>query len=148
MEFFTPENGLWALFTLSFLASTVVPLGSEWLLVLMVASGTDPVAAVSVATAGNTAGAVTTYGIGLTGGKWLTRRVLRMDESSITRTKERYRKYGSWSLLLSWLPIVGDPLCLVGGILKVQWWRFLSLVTVGKLARYWAVAWIVIRAKN
>ncbi len=135
-----------ALFGLSFLASTVVPLGSEWLLVLLVAGGSDPVAAVSVATAGNTAGAMTTYWIGLAGGNWFTERVLRMDDNSVERAKERYRRFGSWSLLFSWLPVVGDPLCLAGGILKVQWWRFLSLVTVGKLARYWIVAWITLKA--
>ena len=123
-----------------------MPLGSEWLLVLLVAGGSDPVAAVSVATAGNTAGALTTYWIGLVGGSWVTERVLRMDERPVERAKELYRRYGSWSLLFSWIPIVGDPLCLVGGILKVQWWRFLSLVTVGKLARYWAVAWVTLKA--
>jgi membrane protein YqaA with SNARE-associated domain len=114
--------------------------------VLLVAGGSDPVAAVSVATAGNTAGAMTTYWIGLAGGNWFTERVLRMDDNSVERAKERYRRFGSWSLLFSWLPVVGDPLCLAGGILKVQWWRFLGLVTVGKLARYWIVAWITLKA--
>jgi membrane protein YqaA with SNARE-associated domain len=106
------------------------------------------VAAVSVATAGNTAGAMTTYWIGLVGGNWVTERILRMDEKSVERAKEQYRRYGSWSLLFSWIPIVGDPLCLVGGILKVQWWRFTSLVAVGKLARYATVAWVTLKASG
>ena len=123
-----------------------MPLGSEWLLVLLVAGGSDPVAAVTVATVGNTTGAMTTYWIGLVGGNWLTERVLRMDERAREKAKEQYRRYGSLSLLFSWLPVVGDPLCLVGGILKVRWWRFLSLVAAGKLARYAAVALITLKA--
>jgi membrane protein YqaA with SNARE-associated domain len=145
MDLFTPENGLLALFGLSFLASTVLPLGSEWLLVALVAKGADPAAAVTVAATGNTAGALTTYWIGLAGAEWLTQKVLRVDEKALERATERYQKYGSWSLLLSWLPVVGDPLCLVAGLMKAGWKRFTLLVAAGKLARYAAVAYLTIR---
>jgi membrane protein YqaA with SNARE-associated domain len=136
---------LLALFGLSFLASTVLPLGSEWLLVALVAKGADPAAAVTVAATGNTAGALTTYWIGLAGAEWLTQKVLRVDEKALERATERYQKYGSWSLLLSWLPVVGDPLCLVAGLMKAGWKRFTLLVAAGKLARYAAVAYLTIR---
>jgi membrane protein YqaA with SNARE-associated domain len=146
MDFFTPDNGLLALFGLSLLASTVVPLGSEWLLAALIAGGSDPAAAVAVATAGNTAGALTTYWIGLAGGTWLTEQVLRMDEEAQQKARERYWRYGSWSLLFTWLPVVGDPLCLAAGILKVRWWRFTIPVAMGKYGRYAAVAWLTLKA--
>ena len=137
------SHGLPALFLLSFLASTLVPLGSEWLLVVLLLQGTDPVAAVTTATIGNWLGAVTTWAIGVWGGPYLIRRVLRVSPSDEERAEHFYNRYGSWSLLLSWLPIIGDPLCLVGGLLRVGFLRFSLLVFTGKLARYVAVAYFV-----
>lgn len=124
------------LFLLSFLASTIVPVGSEWLLAALVVGGYDPASCVAVATAGNTLGACTTYGIGLYGGPFLIGRILRIGDEARQSAERFYARYGSWSLLLSWLPIVGDPLCLVGGILRVRFGRFSILVFLGKLARY------------
>nr|WP_279342442.1 DedA family protein [Geotalea sp. SG265] len=138
------SHGYPALFLLSFLASTLIPLGSEWLLALMLISHRDPVATVAVATIGNLLGACTTYWLGIYGGPWLIRRVLRIDDSAEERAKELYRRYGSWSLLFSWLPVVGDPLCLAGGLLRVGFARFSLLVLFGKLCRYAAVAWLTL----
>lgn len=144
MEGFLAEHGLPALFLLSFLAATLVPLGSEWLLAVLLLQGSDPLPAVGVATLGNTLGALTTYAIGLWGGPFLIRRVLRIDEEARLRAERLYERFGSWSLLLSWLPVIGDPLCLAGGVLRVGIRRFLLLVVLGKLARYAAVAWMVL----
>jgi len=138
------SHGLPALFLLSFLASTLVPLGSEWLLVVLLLQGTDPVAAVSVATIGNWLGAVTTWAIGVWGGPYLIRRVLRVAPTDEERAERFYNRYGSWSLLLSWLPIIGDPLCLVGGLLRVGFLRFTLLVFTGKLVRYAVIAWVTL----
>ena len=125
-----------ALFLVSFLASTVVPLGSEWLLVSLVMKGYDPLLSVAVATVGNTLGSCTTYGIGIWGGPYLIRRVLRISETAQERAERIYSRYGSWSLLFSWVPIVGDPLCIVGGLLRVRFRKFSILVFSGKLVRY------------
>ena len=132
-----------ALFLLSFLAATVVPLGSEWLLAVLLADGyaTQPV--VLVATAGNTLGALTTWGLGLWGSDWLVSRLLRVNPATRERAEAVFTRWGSWSLLLSWVPVLGDPLCLVAGALRVPWLRFASLVLAGKLARYTAVAGLV-----
>ena len=138
------SHGYPTLFLLSFLASTVVPLGSEWLLVAMVAGGYDPASCVAVATAGNTLGACTTYGIGLFGGPFLIGRILRISDEARQKAERLYARFGSWSLLLSWVPIVGDPLCLVGGMLRVRFARFSILVSIGKLARYAIVALIAL----
>lgn len=145
VDFFSPEYGLLALFTLSFLASTFLPLGSEWLLVALLLKGYDPVPLVAVATAGNTLGALTTYAIGIYGGDILIIRVLKLDNEARKRAERFYTRYGSWSLFFSWLPFIGDPLCLVGGILRINFWRFFLLVGGGKTLRYLVVTWIVLK---
>lgn len=137
--------GFLSLFLLSFLASTLVPIGSEWLLVTMLLSKGDPWAVVAVATVGNFLGALSTYWIGLYGGDFLKLRVLRMDEKSTLKAERFYARFGSYSLLLSFLPVVGDPLCLIGGVLRVRFIRFSLLVGSGKLARYAAVAWLTLQ---
>lgn len=144
MENFLAEHSLPALFGLSFLASTLLPLGSEWLLAVLLLQGSDPFAAVAVATVGNSLGALTTWAIGLWGGPFLMHRVLRIDQLSLQRAEKFYTRFGSWSLLLSWLPVVGDPLCLAGGVLRVGFLRFILLVGIGKLLRYAAVAGMVL----
>jgi membrane protein YqaA with SNARE-associated domain len=140
MEELLTSHGYPALFLLSFLASTLLPLGSEWLLATLLLKGCDPTLSVALATLGNTLGALTTYGIGLWGGPVLIGRVLRIDEAARLRSERFYARYGVWSLLLSWLPVLGDPLCLVGGLLRVGFGRFFLLVAAGKLARYVGVA--------
>jgi membrane protein YqaA with SNARE-associated domain len=140
--------GFLSLFLLSFLASTLIPLGSEWLLIAMLLAKYDPTRVVAVATAGNYLGALTSYWIGLYGGEFLKVRVLRMDDKASRGAERLYGRFGSYSLLLSWLPIVGDPLCLVGGVLRVRFLRFSLLVFSGKLARYAAVAWLTLKGAS
>jgi len=134
------NNGLPALFLLSFLASTLLPLGSEWLLIVMIVGGRSIESVVAVATIGNYLGACTTYLVGLWGSTYLITKILRISDENLTRADSLYRKYGSWSLLLSWLPVVGDPLCLLGGIFRVRFFHYSILVFSGKLARYITVA--------
>jgi membrane protein YqaA with SNARE-associated domain len=144
MNDFFAGHGYLALFIMSFLASTIIPLGSEWLLAALLLSGHDPVVTVAVATAGNTLGACTTYCIGLYGGPFLIGRVLRISDEARHRAERFYSRCGSWSLLLSWVPVIGDPLCLMGGMLRVGFARFSILVLFGKLARYALVGFIAL----
>jgi len=137
--------GLPALFVLSFLASTLLPLGSEWLLIAMVLQRHDPLLAVLVATIGNYLGACTSYAIGIYGGDFLIRKLLRIGETERARAERFFAKYGSWALFFSWLPIIGDPLCLAGGVLKIPFSRFSILVASGKALRYSAVAWLTLQ---
>lgn len=139
------QYGYFSLFLLSFLASTLIPLGSEWLVVAMLLARSEPWAVIAVATTGNYLGALSTYWIGLYGGEFLTRRVLRMDEKSTAQAEKFYDRFGSYSLFFSFLPVIGDPLCLVGGMLRVRFLRFSLLVVSGKLARYAAVAWLTLQ---
>ncbi len=144
MIMFLSHYGYIYLFILSFMASTVIPIGSEWLLISMVMKGFDPVLAVSTATAGNTLGACTTYGIGIYGSTWVTQKLFRMDENSQKRAEKFYARYGIWSLLFSWLPLVGDSICFAGGLLRIHFGMFVVLVSAGKLIRYGLLALLVI----
>ena len=143
MIMFLSHYGYIYLFILSFMASTVIPIGSEWLLISMVMKGFDPVLAVSTATAGNTLGACTTYGIGIYGSTWVTQKLFRMDENSQKRAEKFYARYGIWSLLFSWLPLVGDSICFAGGLLRIHFGMFVVLVSAGKLFRYGLLAILV-----
>lgn len=133
-----------ALFFLSFLAATLVPLGSEWLLVAMLLHRHDPAMVILVATLGNYLGACTSYAAGQYGGDFLIRKLLRIGDGEREKAERFFAKYGSWSLLLSWLPVIGDPLCLVGGLMKIGFFRFSLLVATGKLGRYTVVAWLTL----
>lgn len=145
MEEFLLNHGYTALFLLSLFAATILPLGAEWLLAALLLKGFDPAVSVTLATLGNTLGALTTYAIGVWGGPFLIGRLLRIDEAARRKSERFYARYGSWSLLLSWLPVVGDPLCLVGGVLGVHPGRFLLLVAAGKLVRFVVVALLVLQ---
>jgi membrane protein YqaA with SNARE-associated domain len=148
LENFLVDHGLPALFLLSFLASTVIPLGSEWLVVTLILKNFQPEHVVAVATMGNYLGACTTYFVGLWGAVFLIKKVLRINEASLAKAEMLYRRYGSWSLLFSWLPVIGDPLCLVGGALRINFILFSLLVFAGKLARYAIIAAVTASAMH
>lgn len=137
--------GYTPLFILSFLASTLLPIGSEWLLVLMLTQGYLPVPVVAVATAGNTLGACTNWLVGRYGGGWIMERLFKISDTQRERAENWYRKYGTASILLSWLPFIGDPLCLVAGLLGIRFPLFLALAGTGKLLRYIIVAWMTLK---
>lgn len=148
MQEFLASNGYPSLFLLSFFASTLLPLGSEWLVAALLVKGFAPLPVVLTASVGNFLGACTSYFIGIYGSRFLTEKVLRMDERDCNRAERFFTRYGSWSLLFTWLPVIGDPLCLVAGILRIPFGRFALLVMAGKAARYVAVAWAVIQGRQ
>lgn len=136
----TAPETLWGLFLLSLLAATILPLGSEWLLAGMVAAGQPLTSSLLVATLGNTLGACSSYALGLWGADWGMRKLLRCNAEQQRKAERFYHSYGPWALLLSWVPIIGDPLCLVAGISRLPFTRFLAPVAIGKFGRYLAVA--------
>ena len=137
---FLLNQGLPALFLLSLLAATLLPLGSEWLLVALILQGLPSTQVVAVATLGNVLGAFITYGIGIWGSEFFMKKLLRVDKKQTARAMEVYQRYGAVSLLFAWLPIIGDPLCLAAGILRLQPLLFLFLVFLGKIGRYAFIA--------
>lgn len=142
------QHGLLSLFLLSFCASTLLPLGSEWLLVALLLEGHFPLTTVLIASLGNSLGAVTSYLIGRGGSRWLIEKLLRIDNRAQQKAKRWFKIYGHWALLFSWLPLVGDPLCLVAGSLKHRFDSFILLVTLGKTARYSLVAFLTLTGRQ
>ena len=132
---------LTALFLNAFIASTILPAASEVMLWAIVAD--DPALlwpAIAVASVGNTAGAVVNWVLGrylsrFAGRKWYPLTPRRQDQAAAW-----FQKFGIWSLLFAWLPVVGDPLTVVAGALRVRFLPFLILVAISKLGRYVIVA--------
>jgi len=143
---FLADHGLLVLFILGFLAATLLPLGSEWLLILLLQQNEIAVyQLVLTTTLGNYLGSCANYLIGIYGSDYLIRKLLRINDKDIERAKQLYNRYGCWSLLFAWLPVVGDPLCLIGGIFKIDFRLFSILVFSGKLARYSLTAIITLQ---
>ncbi len=132
------------LFGVSFLAATILPLSSEVVLTFLLLSGLNPALLVMVATIGNVLGSIVNYLLGVWGREYLIHRVLKVSASQLKRSVERFRRWGTWSLLLAWMPVIGDVLTLVAGGLRVNFFWFLFLVTLGKLGRYSVVTYLVL----
>ena len=132
------------LFLASFLAATILPLSSEVVLSVLLLNNLDPGLLVAVATLGNVLGAVTNYFIGYWGSSLFVRKVLRVSEQEFVRAEQRFQKYGLFSLLFAWVPLIGDPLTVVAGVLRINLLWFLLLVTAGKLVRYIVVSYAVL----
>lgn len=135
------------LFFSALIAATILPFYSEaWLYLLLQDAGTPLAIAVPVlvATAGNVLGACLNWWLGRSLLRFRERRWFYFSDAQIERARAAFQRYGLWTLLLSWLPVVGDPLTLIAGMLRVRFPVFVALVTVGKLARYIVVAWLAV----
>ncbi|HIF9114890.1 TPA: YqaA family protein [Photobacterium damselae] len=133
------QSGLWVLFLTGFLSATLLPGGSEANLIASLNLGDNaPWLLVLVATLGNSLGGMTNY--------WLGR--LIPDKTSQEKHGHKairwVKKYGYWSLFFSWLPIIGDPLCLAAGWLRLRPWLSFVIIVVGKATRYSVLAVIVL----
>ncbi len=130
------EWGLWGLFASAFISSTLLPGGSEAILVaLSLNAAHDPWHLLLAATAGNTLGGMSSWLIGLLiAHYWPTQKLLKKPE--YLTAANWLEKHGSPILLLSWLPVVGDPLCLAAGWLKIHFWPALFFIAAGKTVRY------------
>jgi membrane protein YqaA with SNARE-associated domain len=135
------------LFLSAFIAATFLPFYSEAWLYLLLQDATSPLAVagpVLVATAGNVLGACLNWWLGRSLLRFAGRRWFYFSAAQIARAQTGFQRYGLWTLLFSWLPVVGDPLTLIAGVLRVRFGVFLLLVAAGKLARYAVVAWLAV----
>jgi membrane protein YqaA with SNARE-associated domain len=129
------------LFAAAFLAATLLPAQSEALLAALLLGGQYPAPAlVAVAGAGNVAGSLVNYAFGRGIARFSGRRWWPVSPAALARAQGLYARHGRWVLLLSWLPVVGDPLTLVAGILRERLAVFLLLVAAGKVGRYAVLA--------
>ncbi len=125
------------LFAWSFFAASILPLASEPALVAAQQAGWSPVwLLLLVASSGNTLGACANWWLGRYVEHFRDRRWFPVTPAQLEKASERFRRYGGWSLLLSWLPVIGDPLTFAAGLLRYPFWRFLLLVGLAKTARY------------
>jgi membrane protein YqaA with SNARE-associated domain len=120
------------LFAVAFGAATILPLQSEAMLAGLLLADYEPILLVAVASAGNVLGSVVNWAIG--------RKVETL------RNRRWYRRYGKWSLLLSWVPVVGDPLTVIAGAMREPLPTFVALVAVAKAGRYVALTVLVLGA--
>lgn len=135
------------LFASAFLAATILPLSSEVVLAaLTVTDGADLAVLWAVASLGNTLGAVVNWGLGRFCLRWSDRRWFPVKPPELDRAQRWFTRYGVWTLLFAWVPIVGDPLTVVAGLLRVRLVWFVILVAIGKSARYGAVILLAERA--
>jgi len=130
----------WTLFFSALISSTLFPGGSEALLLYRLNDGGDVIALVLIATAGNVIGSLITYAMGRLGNEAMHRKWLRISEQQTSRAEKWFEQHGRLALLLAWLPIVGDPICLAAGLLRCSIFSFLLLVSIGKLTRYAVLA--------
>ena len=145
MEYLS-EFGHIGLFIAAFLAATVLPLSSEIVLSALLLNGLSPVTLVITATTGNVLGSLTNYGLGF----WANRHVIKkwsgMSDDDFAGAEQRFARYGLISLFFAWVPVIGDPLTIIAGMLRVQLRWFLILVTAGKLLRYIAISLMTLQA--
>ena len=128
------------LFAIALVAATILPAQSEAALVALLVAGGQPVwALVAAASAGNVLGAVVNWALGRGIERFRDRSWFPVRPAMLVRAEDWYRRWGRWSLLLSWAPFGGDALTVVAGVLREPLWSFLALVTVAKTGRYLAL---------
>jgi membrane protein YqaA with SNARE-associated domain len=129
------------LFLAAFLAATILPAQSEAALASLLLSERYPVLALlAVASTGNTLGAVVNWALGRAVERFRHARWFPVSDSALERAQAWYRRFGRWSLLLSWAPFVGDPLTVAAGVMRERFAVFVALVALAKTGRYLVVA--------
>lgn len=143
METFS-ELGLWGLALSAFLAATILPISSELVLSSLLMAGENPTTLVIIATSFNVMGSLLNYVVGRWGADTLLHRWLNLTTEQTNKAEQQFDRYGKLSLLFAWVPIIGDPLTFLAGLLKVNIGLFLALVTIGKFGRYWVICQVIL----
>jgi membrane protein YqaA with SNARE-associated domain len=140
LEQILAEYGLWGLGGLCFLGATLVPVSSEVAVVAALQLGLPAGAVLLSASLGNALGASTDYALG----RWLSPRVqARLEASRGGRAALRgMQRYGRWGLLGSWLPVLGDPLCLAAGLFRIPFSFFVTVGVGTRILRYWVLIYL------
>ena len=134
-------SGYFGLFLAAFGAATLLPMQSEAVLVGLLL--TDRYAAwtlLAVATTGNVLGSALNWLLGRSIEHYRHKRWFPVSEDKLEKAQRAYHRLGRWSLLLSWVPIIGDPLTVVAGVMREPFWSFLLIVTLAKATRYLVLA--------
>ena len=125
------------LFLSAFGAATLLPVQSEAVLLgLLVQNKQHAVLLIAVASLGNILGSCVNWYLGLKIEHYKNKKWFPVSADKMLKAQKTYQKYGYWSLLLSWVPIIGDPITLIAGLLKENLVRFLLMVSIAKIGRY------------
>ena len=126
-----------SLFAISFLAATILPFSSELTLAgAITASDYNNLLVLIVVSFGNILGSVFNWILGFYSRNFTKKNWFPFKERQIDRSSKWFFKFGKWSLLFAWIPIIGDPLTFVAGLLRVNFFHFIILVAIGKVSRY------------
>ncbi len=133
------------LFLIALLSASILPLQSEAVLVGLLLSDNHPVwLLLTVASVGNVLGSLLNWYLGKYLQHFQQRRWFPVKPEQLDKASRWYLKYGKWSLLLSWVPIIGDPLTVIAGVLREPFLPFLLLVTIAKVSRYLVLAGVTL----
>ncbi|SAL72573.1 membrane protein-like protein [Caballeronia terrestris] len=134
------------LFAVALIAATIFPLQSEALLVGLLLAGSHPAwLLVAVASVGNVIGSTINWWLGRSIERFRERRWFPIKPAALDRAARWYHRYGRWTLLLSWTPVIGDPLTMIAGVMREPLASFLIIVAIAKTGRYVAIAALVLR---
>ncbi|MCA1770032.1 MAG: DedA family protein [Halomonas sp.] len=125
-----------SLFVVALVSATLLPGGSEVWLARLWCLGEPALVLWAVATAGNTLGSLVNVWMGRYARRFQDRRWFPASPAGLARAEQWYLRFGEWSLLASWAPVVGDPLTVLAGIFRLPWWRAILLITLAKATRY------------
>ena len=132
------------LFFISFLAATILPMSSELTLAgLLTNADYNALVLLISASLGNILGSVFNWLLGYYLLKHLTKKWFPFKQDQIDQASSWFKKFGIWSLLFAWVPIIGDPITMVAGILRVKFTIFLILVSTRKVSRYFIIHYLV-----
>ena len=134
------------MFVSAFLAATILPLSSEVVLSSLLLTDLSVYLLVAVASFGNVLGSCVNYFLGYWGCNKINQKWLGVSEEKMRHHELRFKRWGTTSLLLAWVPIIGDPITIVAGVLKVNFIWFLFLVSIGKFSRYVVLAYSILYA--
>jgi membrane protein YqaA with SNARE-associated domain len=133
------------LFLSALLAATILPAQSEGVFAALLLQDTyKPWALLAAASVGNVLGSLLNWGLGRGLLQFQSRPWFPVTPARLGSAANWYRRFGRWSLLASWMPIIGDPLSLAAGVLREPFWSFLAIVTVAKVSRYLVLMMIVL----
>jgi membrane protein YqaA with SNARE-associated domain len=133
--------GLWGMFVSAFTSATLLPGTSEAVMLGLLGNQYPFWIVIGAATFGNVLGSVVNYLIGYHGNQWLMSKIISVDRSKLEKAEWLYQRYGYFSLIFSWMPVVGDPLTVFAGIFRLPFHIFLAIVTISKFGRYFVLGY-------
>lgn len=143
---FMADPEFWSMVGAAFLAATIIPFSSELSLTGMVLAGYDPITLLVGATVGNTLGGMTGYALGRMGSFSMIERWFRIKPNRLEQLKQQYGAQASYLGLISWVPIIGDPLTIVMGLMRVNPWIAVFTMALSKGGRYAIVLSVIARS--